>query len=142
MGKIKNKFMGFMSGRNGADELYIFLMWVYIVLMLLYAIVSVFVDNIIVGLVFTFVIMSGMIYLIFRLMSRNLVKRRRENQKFLAIKKKISDKKKLKKNMRRDRKTHVYKKCPDCKAWLRLPKKKGEHTVKCPACSRTFDIKI
>ena len=41
-----------------------------------------------------------------------------------------------------DRKTHVYIKCGVCKKMLRLPKVKGEHTVKCPNCANKFKVKI
>ena len=37
---------------------------------------------------------------------------------------------------------HVYKKCPHCRAQLRLPRKKGEHDVCCPRCKVTFSVKI
>lgn len=29
----------------------------------------------------------------------------------------------------------MYKKCPNCRQKIRLPLKKGKHTVKCPKCS-------
>ena len=35
----------------------------------------------------------------------------------------------------------MYKKCPKCKQKIRLPLKKGEHTVKCPKCGNRFDVK-
>ena len=40
----------------------------------------------------------------------------------------------------KDRNTHMYKKCPKCKQKIRLPLKKGEHTVKCPNCGNRFDV--
>ena len=79
---------------------------------------------------------------LFRMFSRKIYKRRAENEKFLKIWNPIKNKFRLMKNKRRDRKTHVYKKCPKCKAVLRLPKQKGKHTVRCPKCSERFDVKI
>ena len=35
----------------------------------------------------------------------------------------------------------MYKKCPKCKQKLRLPLKKGIHTVKCPNCKEKFEVK-
>ena len=35
----------------------------------------------------------------------------------------------------------MYKKCPNCKQKIRLPLKKGKHTVKCPNCSYKFEVK-
>lgn len=42
----------------------------------------------------------------------------------------------------RDRKTHVYRACPVCKNFLRLPRISGEHGVNCPACHGHFTVKI
>ena len=48
----------------------------------------------------------------------------------------------LQKSKHRDRKTHVFRKCPACKSVLRLPRQKGKHTVRCPRCQHRFDVKI
>lgn len=45
-------------------------------------------------------------------------------------------------NRIREFRTHVYAKCPHCKAVLRLPRRKGEHTVRCPRCQESFPIKV
>ena len=41
-----------------------------------------------------------------------------------------------------ERKTHIYKTCPHCRATLRLPRAKGEHTTRCPRCGKEFGVKI
>lgn len=38
----------------------------------------------------------------------------------------------------RDRKTHVFPKCPSCKKRLRLPRRKGMLEVNCPVCGNVF----
>lgn len=48
----------------------------------------------------------------------------------------------LQKNKLRDRRTHVYRECPFCHAVLRLPKRPGAHSVKCPRCSEHFDVTV
>ena len=75
-------------------------------------------------------------------MSRNVYKRQEENRKFLKLFEKPKKFFELQKCKRRDRKTHVYKKCPSCKNNLRLPKVKGKHTAVCPCCKTRFDVKI
>ena len=40
----------------------------------------------------------------------------------------------LGKNIWRDRKTHTYFKCANCKAVIRVPKRKGGGIVTCPKC--------
>lgn len=80
-------------------------------------------------------------YLIFRLFSKNISARRRENELFLSVLRKIKSPFTLFKNRIKDRKTHIYRKCPHCKAVLRLPKKKGKNSVICPRCRERFYVK-
>lgn len=39
-------------------------------------------------------------------------------------------------------KDHCFRICPECMANIRLPKKKGKHTVVCPRCKCRFEVKI
>ena len=77
-----------------------------------------------------------------RAMSRNCQKRYEENMKFERAFGGIGRKFSFWKRKFADRKTHVYIKCGVCKKTLRLPKVKGEHTVKCPNCANKFKVKI
>ena len=123
-----------MYGRCGYDDLSRFLMGVCLVLVI---------ANLFLELFPVAVIETGLlIYTTWRMMSKNLVKRGAENAKYLSLKRKIDGRIKLMKNKHRDRKTHVYHKCPQCKNTLRLPKVKGKHTVNCPCCHTKFDMKI
>jgi DNA-directed RNA polymerase subunit RPC12/RpoP len=123
-----------MEGRYGRDELGNFILGVCIALVL----INLFVEVLVISIIES----ALLIYLIFRFMSRNIYKRQAENQKFLKIKDKIKSPFVMAKNKWRDRKTHVYKKCPNCKSTLRLPKTKGEHTVRCVRCGHRFGIRI
>ncbi|MBQ6042736.1 MAG: hypothetical protein IJL41_01185 [Clostridia bacterium] len=83
-----------------------------------------------------------MAFAVYRMFSRRIQTRLRENKAFLSVWEKIKlffvrIKKRFK-----DRKTHVYMKCPTCKAQLRLQRIKGEHGVKCPKCGAEFRVKI
>lgn len=49
--------------------------------------------------------------------------------------------KKKKAKLKTDR-DHCFRICPECMANLRLPKKKGKHTVVCPRCKHRFEVKI
>lgn len=80
--------------------------------------------------------------LFYRFFSKSIVLRSNENQKFLSVFNKCKSFFCLQKRKFSDRKTHVYKKCPHCKATVRLPRKKGEHTVRCPKCGERFEVKI
>lgn len=78
--------------------------------------------------------------LIFRLLSRNVYARQKENAAFCGFWEKIKGFFKLQKNRVKDRGEFVYKKCPKCSAVLRLPATPGEHTVKCPRCGERFGV--
>ncbi len=135
MGKIKNALYRFMYGRYGSDTLNKSLLWGYVALVLIYMVVFLFVEeNPYIYLLYLLVSWALVGVIIFRMMSRNIAKRRKENEKFTSFFKLI-------KNKHRDRKTHVYRKCKSCKAVLRLPKAKGKHTVVCPKCRNRFVVR-
>lgn len=132
--RFREKLARFMAGRYGNDQFNNFLLIATMVII----VVNVFVKSLILMLVY--LLLWG--WSIFRSLSRSIYKRRAENEIFLKLWNPIKNSARLARNKYRDRKTHVYKKCPKCKAVLRLPKQKGEHTVRCPKCGERFDVKI
>ena len=133
---IKEKIYRFMMGRYGIDELYVFLMIIDVVLGVINAFLSSFLISLLVFLT--------VIYALFRVFSRNVSKRQAENRKFLNIKWKIGSffSSIFKSKKTSDKKTHVFRICPSCKAKIRLPRKKGPHKVRCPRCQVLFDVHI
>ena len=134
MNKFKQKLINFMYGRYGVDELYyaLFALWgVFIV-------VNMFVSSPIISLLGTLTA----VFMIYRSFSRNHTKRRAENAKFLKLWKPVKSWFILQRDRIRDRKNFRYRKCPHCKAIVKLPNKKGKHTVVCPKCRERFDVKI
>lgn len=134
MGKFTNKLSRFFYGRYGGDTLNKFLTAVYVIWIIAFAIVDIFVGSIAFTVCGWAITVALFIWTTFRMMSRNIYARRRENEKFCGFFK-------LKRNKFRDRKTHVYRKCKSCKAVLRLPKSKGKHFVVCPKCKNRFQVK-
>ena len=134
MGKFTNKLYSFMYGRNGLDTLGKCMLITYIAIVLIHSVLTFFVNSVWLDLIVWLVSLTLVIVIVFRMFSKNLVKRRRENEKFCGFFK-------LRKNKFKDRKTHVYRKCPECKAVLRLPRSKGKHTVVCPRCKKRFSVK-
>ncbi len=131
---LKMKFIYFMQGRNGPDSLYVFLTGtVFVILML-----NLLLDSVLLSALY----LALFAYSLFRLFSKNIYRRRMENAKFLKIKSDLKGFFSIRKKMWNERKTHIYKKCPKCKKRLRLPRKQGEHTVKCPICGERFEIKV
>lgn len=132
--RLKQKFAAFMYGRYGPDNLYNFLTVAYLAVV----IVNLFLRSYILALLELVLIF----YTLFRFFSRNVYKRSAENRKYLSIKAKIKGFFTLSRQKAKERKTHIYKKCPSCKSVLRLPRTKGKHTVKCPRCAHRFDMKV
>ena len=137
MNKLMQKISRFMYGRYGADETYYFLILLSFVL----AFSGVFFG----GLV-KLVIMIAEIFLLivatFRFLSRNISKRQKENIPVRKAFGKIKNEITLSKNKKRDKNTHVYKKCIKCSAVLRLPRISGEHTATCPKCGSKIKVKV
>lgn len=128
-----NKWQKRLYGRYGIDELYQFNLILYLIL---------FVINIFVNSLILFWIQVAIItFTFFRVLSKNIKQRKKENDKYLSIKNKIVKHFDLIRKKWRDRNTHMYKKCIHCKTVLRLPLKKGIHTVKCPNCKKRFEVK-
>ena len=135
MGKFSNGLARFFYGRYGNDTLNKFLMVLYLICVVTVSILSLFIQSALFTLIAWSVTMGIFVWSFYRTMSRNILKRRRENERFCGFFK-------LRRNKFRDRKTHVYRKCPKCKAVLRLPKKVGKHTVKCPKCLDFFNVRV
>lgn len=133
MGRFKYKLMNFMQGRYGADDFHKFLMIAFIIIWILNIIIKNTILNYL-GLIIA-------IFSIYRMFSRNIFKRQKENMKYLKIKEKLKNKYQLLKRKWNDRNTHIYRKCPNCKSNIRLPKKKGTHTCACPCCKNEFKVK-
>lgn len=134
MGKFKNKLIGFLYGRYGSDTLNKVLTAIYLIWLIVFTVVDVLVKSIIFSIIGWSISLALFFWVIFRMMSRNIYARRRENDKFCGFFK-------LRRNKFRDRKTHVYRKCKSCKAVLRLPKAKGKHFVVCPKCKSRFEVR-
>ncbi len=125
--KIGNAFARMMYGRYGTDEFSFVLMLFALVLVLLSYIPTV-------GWIFSILSLTVMLFSVFRTFSKNIPRRRRELERYLRIKHAPQKARQLRKNKKRDKKTHLYFKCPDCKAVLRVPRGKGEILVTCPRC--------
>lgn len=123
-----------MYGRYGTDTLGNVMLVSYIAVIILYTFIGFFVDVIWFDVAVWLISTALAITVFYRMFSRKIAKRRRENERFCGFFK-------LLKNRFKDRKTHVYRKCPECKAVLRLPKAKGKHTVVCPRCKKRFIVK-
>lgn len=133
MGKIKNALYRFLYGRYGSDTLNKFLFGIYVALVVVYTVVAIFWSPILFSLAYALLSSILVVVIVSRMLSRNVARRRRENEKFCGFFR-------LRRNKWRDRKTHIYRKCPSCRAVLRLPRAKGKHSVVCPRCKNRFSV--
>lgn len=129
---IRNALQRFMYGRYGNDQFNLFLMGLYLLLYL----ICIFVRSDLLYLV-SFVLLA---VTLFRLLSRNLERRRMENARFMRAMGPVISWIHMRRNIRRD-KEHVYFKCPSCGQRLRVPRGKGQITVTCRACGASFQEK-
>jgi hypothetical protein len=113
---FRERLYSFMIGRNGTDALSLALLVLYLIV----CVINLFLRSYIVYTLAYAII----IYSLFRIFSRNLPARRKENAWYLRVKGKIVGFFKLQKNKWRDRKTHAYRKCPVCKSVLCLPRQR------------------
>lgn len=131
---LKNKLAAFMQERYGMDALYKALLFPMAALLVL----NLFLNSPIPYLLS----LACFAVMMWRVFSKNRAKRAIENQKYLALRETARKGLLQLRNRLRDRNTHRYRKCPGCRTTLRLPKKIGETHIKCPVCSREFDMSI
>ena len=120
----------FMAGRYGADRLSMHMLWLGVGLLFVAMMLSSAVLNVISLAIYALAIA--------RILSKNAVKRSRENlfyvNKSAQIKKAIAHRR----NRHKNRKQYRYFKCPNCKSWLRVPRKAGQVKVTCGNCGHKF----
>ena len=126
---MREKIARFMAGRNGNDQLNRFLLLVDIVLLL---IASIFKDGI--GRYvypFVFVLLA---YAYFRMLSRNVYKRREENAKYIRARYKVSAALRVRHERWVQRKDYKFFTCPNCKTALRVPRGQRKLNILCRKC--------
>ena len=137
--KIGNAIVRFMYGRNGMDYLNRTLFWGYIGVFLaqiLFNILRLGVP----ALICEALLWPLMLLILFRMFSKNLPKRRAENQKFwnwwCGVKSRNAGAK-----ARRADKDHKYFTCKTCGTICRVPVGKGKIIITCPKCGAQIHAK-
>ena len=135
---MKQKIAAFFKGRYGADAFSRALLAVYLVL----AILSVFTENAPLRAILNILALSVSVFMFYRMFSARTEKREAENLTYLRLRRRAHQWLLLRRNKWKYRKTHVYRRCPQCESLIRLPKRSGEHICDCPKCGTAFDVKI
>ena len=122
-----------MIGRYGTDSLNNFLVAVTAVMM--------FANLFLRWRLFRILSWALIFYIWFRVLSKNIGKRRAENMLFWKYRSKFTSLYSFRKKKWQDRKTHRYFDCPQCGAHLRVPRGKGKIMIRCTQCDHRFEAK-
>ena len=136
--KIGNAIARFMYGRNGMDQLNLTLMWLVLILDVVTMLVQR--NHAVISVVLYWISMAGWVYVLFRMFSKNLSKRRGENQKFVNWVWRMKSSRAGAKERHAD-KDHKYFTCKNCKTICRVPVGKGKIIITCPKCGAQIHAK-
>ena len=125
----RRRSAAFMAGRNGNDQFNLFLLVVELVLI----IVSSFT-----GGAMYLLVLALLVYIYFRMLSRNLYKRQDENNRYLRAKYKLQSRLRLLGERWKQRRDYKFFVCPSCRATLRVPKGRGKIKIDCRNCGTSF----
>ena len=129
--RMGNAIARMMYGRNGPDKLGATLLWTSVIVNL----VSAFVlrNHRFLGSILYYAALGLMIYTLFRMFSKNLNKRRAENQRYLNWLWRMKSNRAGAKARHAD-KDHKYFTCKTCGTICHVPVGKGSVVITCPKC--------
>lgn len=130
---MREKLMRFMVGRNGNDQLNLFLYAVDAVLLIAATLIGGQV-----GRWMWVAVLALLGYIYFRMFSRNLTRRREENGKFLRMLYSVQAGLKIRREKWVQRKDYKFFTCPSCKTTLRVPRGNGKIKIVCRKCGNSF----
>ena len=137
--KLSSAMARFMYGRNGTDQLNWAILVMYLVLWVIRILVSAL-DVTVAAMIIDVIMFLLAVVLLWRTFSKNLAKRRAENQRFVnwwwPIKNRFAAAK-----ARKADKAHKYFTCKNCKTICRVPAGKGKIVITCPKCGHKIEGK-
>lgn len=131
--QIRAKLSRFMSGRYGIDQLGHEMVLGALVLTVIGAIFRVS--------LLTLLADALLLLALFRIFSKDRLRRAQENQSYLAKTLKLRQGASEWLNRMRNRKKYRYFSCPKCRMRLRVPRGVGNVTITCKGCGEKFDRK-
>ena len=130
LNNLRDKFRRFMIGRYGSDELNRFLL----LLTIAFIVMNWFVSS---ELWFALEVVC-VVFLYYRMFSRDINRRFRENQRYLTYQFKVTERfKGLKYRFKEGRKYKIFK-CPGCGQKIRIPRGHGKISIRCRKCGHEF----
>ena len=132
-GDWQRKLADWLRGRQGPDDLAVFCtnLAIVVVVINLFARVS----------LLGWIALALIVYSMFRIQSKNLGSRARENEAFLKA---LGPARPWVQNPRAawaELRTYKHVKCASCKQRVRVPRGKGKLRVTCPRCKTKFEVR-
>lgn len=122
-----------MTGRYGSDQLSLALLILGMVASLLANAASSFLLTVLSYIIFAAIIL--------RVLSKDTVKRRAENERFMQWWSPIGKKMTAYFNSAKDLKRYKFFKCPGCGQKIRAPRGRGKILITCQKCKTKFEAK-
>ena len=123
-----------LTGRNGPDALSMAASLSACFLL----IVAMFVGGVVSSILWLLAFIC-LIFCYFRIFSRNVAKRRAENQRFLTRIAPLTQLKARYQEKKRQKNLYCFFQCPQCGTVLRVPKGKGHIRITCKCCGHVFE---
>ena len=130
---MRERLLQFMAGRNGNDALNRFLLAIDLVLLVLSAIFAKSLGRLLYPL-----LLILLVFTYYRMLSRNLYKRQRENAWYYQKRSRFLGSLRLIKERWVQRKDYCFFACPSCKTVLRVPRGRGRIKIVCRKCGTSF----
>jgi len=130
---IRNWLRRVMVGRYGPDQLYFALFFAAILLAIAASLSGLSILSLL-----SYVLLA---LAIFRVFSRNIYKRRAENDRFLRFWWPVKMWFRTRFVRLKSSRTHCFFRCPGCRNVLRVPRGKGRVQITCPKCGQRFEKK-
>ena len=138
--RMRDGMIRFMYGRNGMDQLNRALFWAYVILWMVEIVARAALKSRMVTGFFQGAMFVLMIFLVYRTFSRDLSRRRAENQRWVNFAWGLKSRRKNAAARRADR-DHRYFTCKNCKTICRVPVGKGKIVITCPKCGAQINAK-
>lgn len=132
-GGSRNRLRSWLQGRNGADELTTFI----IVCALLVVVANFFLNTMFLSVLS----LALMAYAWWRMSSKNVEARMRENRAFAELLGPLRPWLKNPGAAFLEARSYKHLRCPSCSQRMRVPRHKGKLRVRCPKCKATFEAR-
>lgn len=146
-GDFRYKVAAWMEGRNGSDDLARAVFALAIICVILQFVFNQFHNTIMAyaGSACAGLFIALLAYYWFRVLSKNIAARQRENREWVKRWSRVCVPARRKyshfKEWKKYHKEYRFYTCKTCKQSLKVPKGKGKIRVKCPKCQSTFETK-